>query len=599
MTTETVAQAATDVGVRRAIVRRSRRIIPLAVAMVAIFAASAAAQTVTATATCGAVTFDWTSFSASGSGNGGLNKPAWEIVFKPASGATLVIQDTTSFAESASSLTIPVPSGNGVATASSSWTPAETRDGKSGSGSTSLTIANCPAPAIAPSTGPAPTTVVTEVTGAAHPVATPSRPGRLALSTRGSAAPTSGGTIRDTAVLRGGSSPTGRITFSLYAASDTTCSKVLRKVSVAVRGDGRYVSPAVTPASGGTYQWVASYSGDRHNRSLSGSCNDPTRRRAAVVGKTVDRVSVAALVHVLAPLPAFAAHTAQPHGIVPPQSPSANIVAYPNYGDCTGAGVCTEGPPCYTSALVAAFTSAACEQEELAAIDNARAKEGVGPMYLPSDYNSLTGEAQLLVVIDLERVGRGLPPFAGTVASLDTVAQGGAHEPGQPAGAFGDPAFPARFTVGPGSVLAYACHPTRAQHVSCAGSGNPGDSISAGSNISALDADYSWMYDDGYGGPNFDCKTPKTAGCWGHRTNILGRYPTETRFISGPWGSKVSSVSRRKALPVLGAGWLQPNGTGGPQGNWTAIFTSVTGNTPALVYTWQQALAAGAGTAPV
>ena len=600
MTTERLARAATDVGVRRAIVHRSRRIIPLAVAMVAIFAASAAAQAVTATATCGSVTFDWASFSASGSGNGGLNKPAWEIVFKPASGATLVIQGTTSFAGSTSSLTVPVPSGKGVATASSSWTRAETRDGNASSGSTSLTIANCPAPAIVPSTGPAPTTVVPEVTGAAHPVATAAVPGILALSTNGSAAPTSGGTIRDTAVLRGGSSPTGRITFSLYAASDTTCSTLLRKVSVTVRGDGRYISPAVTPASGTTYQWVARYSGDKHNRSLSGSCNDPTERsiRASVGRRSAGRVSLAALVLALAPLPAFAAHTAHLHGIVPPRHPSANIAADPNYADCTAAGLCTEGPPCYTSTLAAAFTSAGCERQELEAIDNARAREGVGPMYLPRDFNSLAGEAQLLVVIDLERVGRGLPPFAGIVASLDAVAQGGAHEPGQPAGAFGDPAFPAGFIVGRGSVLAYECHPTRAQHVSCAGSGNPGASIAAGSNISALDADYSWMYDDGSGGPNFDCKTPKTAGCWGHRTNILGRYPTVTTFISGPWGSKVSSVSRRKALPVLGAGWLQPNGTGGPQGNWTAIFTSVTGRTPTLVYSWQQALAAGAGTAP-
>jgi hypothetical protein len=100
----------------------------------------------------------------------------------------------------------------------------------------------------------------------------------LALSTNGSAAPTSGSTIRDTAVLSGGSSPTGRITFSLYSASDTTCSSVLRKVSVVVSGDGSYVSPAVAPASGGTYQWVASYSGDKNNQSLSGSCNDPTER---------------------------------------------------------------------------------------------------------------------------------------------------------------------------------------------------------------------------------------------------------------------------------------------------------------------------------
>jgi len=121
-------------------------------------------------------------------------------------------------------------------------------------------------------------TVVPEVIGAAHPVATPNSPGILALSTNGSAAPTPGDTIRDTAVLSGGSSPTGTITFSLYSASDMTCSSLLRKVKVVINGDGSYVSPAVTPASGGTYQWVASYSGDRNNQNLSGSCNDPTER---------------------------------------------------------------------------------------------------------------------------------------------------------------------------------------------------------------------------------------------------------------------------------------------------------------------------------
>jgi hypothetical protein len=313
-----------------------------------------------------------------------------------------------------------------------------------------------------------------------------------------------------------------------------------------------------------------------------------------VVRRIAGRASLTALVLALVPLPAFAAHTAQLHGIVPPRNPSANIAPDPNYNDCTASGVCTEGPPCYTSTLAAAFSSAACEQAELAAIDNARAKEGVGTMYLPGDFNSLSGPEQLLVVIDLERVARGLPPFVGIVASLDKVAQGGAQVSGQPAGAFGDPAFPAGFSVGHGSVFAYHCNATRAERVSCAGSGNPGASIAAGSNISALDADYIWMYDDGYGGPNFDCKTPKTAGCWGHRENILGRYPTRTGFVSGPWGSKVATVSARSAVPVMGSGSLQPNGAGGPQGNWTAIFTSVTGKTPALSYTWKQALAAGA-----
>lgn len=80
------------------------------------------------------------------------------------------------------------------------------------------------------------------------------------------------------AVLNGGSSPTGAITYSLYAASDSTCSRVLREVTVNVSGDGTYISPPVAPASAGSYQWVASYSGDANNQSLSGSCNDPTEQ---------------------------------------------------------------------------------------------------------------------------------------------------------------------------------------------------------------------------------------------------------------------------------------------------------------------------------
>ena len=101
------------------------------------------------------------------------------------------------------------------------------------------------------------------------------------------------------------------------------------------------------------------------------------------------------------------------------ENPSANVAPDPNYDGCTPSGFCTEGPPCYASDFVPAFASSTCEQEELEAVDNARAKEGVGPMYLPSSFNSLSGDEQLLVVIDLERVGRGLPPFTGIVASLD------------------------------------------------------------------------------------------------------------------------------------------------------------------------------------
>jgi hypothetical protein len=306
--------------------------------------------------------------------------------------------------------------------------------------------------------------------------------------------------------------------------------------------------------------------------------------------------AVAVLALALTPLPAFAAYTAQTRGVVSLENPPANVVPAPNYDRCTASGFCSAGPPCYTPDFAPAFASPACEQDELAAIDRARAKEGVGPMYLPSDFDSLSGDEQLLVVIDLERVGRGLPPFAGIVASLDSIAQRGTQVSGQPAGAFEDPTFPFGFSVDSGSAFAYRCHSNGWGSGACDGSGYPGASLAAGELISVLDADYHWMYDDGYGGPNVDCMTPTAAACWGHRDNILGLYPTRTRFISGSWDSPVSIVSSRRAVPVMGAGSLQPEG-GGPQGNGTAILASITGKMPAFVYSWAQALADGAGEA--
>jgi hypothetical protein len=316
-----------------------------------------------------------------------------------------------------------------------------------------------------------------------------------------------------------------------------------------------------------------------------------TRASARRVGTACATAVV--LVLALGALPAFGASVTQKRSIVS-GNPAANVLPDPNYDGCSPSGLCVEGRPCYTSDFAPAFSSPACEHEELEAIDNARAKEGVGPMYLPRGYNSLSGDEQLLVVLDLERVGRGLPAFAGIVASPDTVAQRSTRVSGQPAGSFEDPSLPAPFSVGPGTAFAYNCHSDGANSNACEGSGNPGASIAAGGEISALDADYDWMYNDGYGGSNSDCETPQAQSCWGHRDNILGAYPTRTRFISRSSGSSLSTVSRRVAVPVMGAGSLQPNG-GGPQGNWTAIFASVSGKVPAFVYSWHHAVANGAG----
>src|SRR5262249_42269631 len=73
--------------------------------------------------------------------------------------------------------------------------------------------------------------------------------------------------LTDTAVLSGGFNPTGTITFTLIFTGGST--PVVTQTG-SVNGNGAYTtSPGFTlPSSGtvaGTYQWVASYSGDANN----------------------------------------------------------------------------------------------------------------------------------------------------------------------------------------------------------------------------------------------------------------------------------------------------------------------------------------------
>jgi hypothetical protein len=143
--------------------------------------------------------------------------------------------------------------------------------------------------------------------------------------------------------------------------------------------------------------------------------------------------------------------------VVPPANPGAN---------CTPAGV----PP-YTQAGAVAL------------IDYCRARQGVGPLRLPSNFERLTVPEQMLVLVDLERVNRGEAPIVGLTASLDRLAQQGADAGTDPAIGFGD--------------------------------------IWAGGATSTAEALYGWMYDDGYASANLDCVAPGYPACWGHRDIIL------------------------------------------------------------------------------
>ena len=76
-----------------------------------------------------------------------------------------------------------------------------------------------------------------------------------------------------------------------------------------------------------------------------------------------------------------------------------------------------------------------CQQAVVHAIDVARAAEGVGPLELPSYYDSLSVAEQLLVLTDLERVDRGLTGFTGLSSRLDALSKDGRQFQSGPYGA--------------------------------------------------------------------------------------------------------------------------------------------------------------------
>jgi hypothetical protein len=85
-----------------------------------------------------------------------------------------------------------------------------------------------------------------------------------------------GSRISDTAQLTGGSGETGSITFQLYGPENLTCTGApVAASTVAVNGDGNYFSEGILPDGLGTYDYVASYSGDLNNAPATTVCGDP------------------------------------------------------------------------------------------------------------------------------------------------------------------------------------------------------------------------------------------------------------------------------------------------------------------------------------
>lgn len=85
-----------------------------------------------------------------------------------------------------------------------------------------------------------------------------------------------GGTIYDRVTISGGTNPTGNITFQVYGPWDSTCTTPISPAptSATVTGNGMYNSGNVTATSTGTYRFIATYSGDSKNKTVSTKCTD-------------------------------------------------------------------------------------------------------------------------------------------------------------------------------------------------------------------------------------------------------------------------------------------------------------------------------------
>ncbi len=248
-------------------------------------------------------------------------------------------------------------------------------------------------------------------------------------------------------------------------------------------------------------------------------------------------------------------------GLLPPANPPANLRPVPNFlssGPCatTGGGVGCQNP-CVEVRAVGAVKSLAfptydnaprCTAFLLRSLDGARASEGLGRIDLPTNWYSLSVPEQLFVLADVERVDRGLPPYLGLNKALSASAQ-------RAAGAGADPLVAPGFAIGRNrGVVAY------------------GSTWSSG--YSPLEADYIWMYDDGWAGtssPNRACTSSTAAGCWGHRDQLLGSD-----------GSYNPGVGLRCAKCEMGAGFAVV----GAAGAFTDLIERPAGRPPAMYFTW-------------
>jgi hypothetical protein len=79
------------------------------------------------------------------------------------------------------------------------------------------------------------------------------------------------------ATLQGGYAPAGTITFRIYSPGEGDCVKPLSVNTVAISGNGAFLSDPFVPKRPGRYRFVPSYSGDAANQGAVEACGSPAQ----------------------------------------------------------------------------------------------------------------------------------------------------------------------------------------------------------------------------------------------------------------------------------------------------------------------------------
>ena len=163
-----------------------------------------------------------------------------------------------------------------------------------------------------------------------------------------------------------------------------------------------------------------------------------------------------------------------------------------------------------------------CEHAAMHALNHARETLHLGAYRVPSRFTRMPASHQWLILANIDRAAYHLPPISGIASALNAIALAGAQQRMDPNPWSLLQSLPGQMEIGFGSNW-------------------------AGGQPNGLVAYFGWMYDDGYGGENVDCPTATSAGCWGHRQNILG-------FATAPvltMGASAISATTSYALTIV------------------------------------------------